>query len=535
MVSGAERVTRVLAWLAIAGIAAAILIMIGASLVRSSWMLPPMDMPAAGPPWGLQTVHVPAAMVTLALWLSAILGGGSVAAGLLAVQRGARPSLRLLFAVAVVAVAALVVLPPVGSTDALDYATYGRIMALGHSPYVMTPYHLRVTQNAFARSVPAKWENQVSVYGPLATTEQFLAAKLGGASPARIVFWLKLWNAIAFGIVAVVADRLLRSNPAMRMRAHLLWTVNPLLLWSLLAAGHLDLLAAAAGLLGLMTLGEQPGTARADRYGTALAGQSAIPLTRQPWPQLLRPGLVRVLAAGALLGVAADIKINYVLFGLGAAWVLRRSPAALAAAAGGALAVVVPTYAWFGLPAVRALFSRRDADNFYELFFYPHQVWRPQIAVMAAVLVVGVAGLLLRRMPPGTAGRTAIRPALALSVAWLFFWPYQLPWYETMSICLLVLYPATQLDWLVLARLTASTTANMPGNAWFPRASQLAVINRDNMVVMAPMVLLAAGGCVVALCWSRRWKPSQPGVPPPPRADGGPFEPLQSTTAGGVP
>ena len=95
------------------------------------------------------------------------------------------------------------------------------------------------------------------------------------------------------------------------LRAHLLWTVNPLLLWDLVAAGHLDVLAVMAGLLGLLVLGTQHDAAR--------------------------PGLGRVAAAGALLGIAADIKINYVLFGLGAAWALRRSWPALALAGGAAL------------------------------------------------------------------------------------------------------------------------------------------------------------------------------------------------------
>jgi hypothetical protein len=31
--------------------------------------------------------------------------------------------------------------------------------------------------------------------------------------------------------VAYGLDRMLRSDPARRVRAHLLWTVNPLLLW----------------------------------------------------------------------------------------------------------------------------------------------------------------------------------------------------------------------------------------------------------------------------------------------------------------
>ena len=48
---------------------------------------------------------------------------------------------------------------------------------------------------------------------------------------------------------------MLRAHPARRLRAHLLWTLNPLLIWGLVAAGHLDVLAAAAGLLGLLALG----------------------------------------------------------------------------------------------------------------------------------------------------------------------------------------------------------------------------------------------------------------------------------------
>ena len=65
-----------------------------------------------------------------------------------------------------------------------------------------------------------------------------------------------------------------------------------------------------------------------------------------PWPgwglTTTTPGdqlaLLRVLAAGALIGAAADVKINYALFGLGLIWVLRRSFTALATAAVNALA-----------------------------------------------------------------------------------------------------------------------------------------------------------------------------------------------------
>jgi hypothetical protein len=484
----AARRARLLTGLAAAGIGGAVLIMIAASAVRDSWMYPPVVLPTWGPPWDLPSVHVPVPVVTIALWIAVIAGLGGVIAGLAAVRLGARPSIRGVLTVAALAVVVLTVLPPAGSTDAFDYAAYGRILALGHSPYVLTPYQLRLAHNAFARSVPVTWQHFVSVYGPLATLEQFLAAKLGGVSAARIAFWLKLWSSLAFGVVAFVADRLLRHDPARRLRAHLLWTINPLLLWVIVAAGHLDVLAAAAGLLGLVALGQ---------HGTA------------------RPSLPRLIAAGALIGVAADIKANYVLFGLGAAWVLRRSPAALATAAIAALAVLVPSYAWFGLPAVHALAARRDglsADSFYHAFLIPSL--RPHLALIAASGVVAVAVLTLRRLPDGIPGRPAVRAALALSVAWLFFWPYQFPWYDTMIICLLVLYPASRLDWLVLARVAAAMIPNIPGNPGAPLGPFVGFVHYLSVAVVTPLLLLGAAAGLVTLCLTGNWKLREPGPPP---------------------
>jgi hypothetical protein len=484
------RGTRVLRWLTARCIGSSILIMIFASLVRSDWMYPPVVMPSVGPPWVVQSIQVSPGVAVTLLWVATILGAAGVVAGLVAVQRGARFSLRALLITAAVAVAALTVLLPAGSTDAFDYASYGRIVALGHSPYLWTPYDLEQMHNIFSESVPVTWEKSVSVYGPLATVVNFLAAKLGGISAARIVFWLKLWDSIAFGIVAFVMDRLLRRDPARRLRAHLLWTINPLLLWDLVAAGHVEVLAAGLGMLGIVALGEQSAASR--------------------------PSTLRVLAAGAFIGAAAEIKINYGLFGLALAWALRRSPLALARAAVAGLAVFLPGYLWFGPPAVKALTDRRNiasADNFYR-FFILDGTWRSRhLAEVAAVLVVAVAILVLRRLPEGAPTRPALRPAIALSAAWLFIWPYQLPWYEAMIICLLVFYPASRLDWLVLAIVTAGTLPNIPGNPGAP-SGLVSSVHRFLIIDFAPLVLLAAAIGLVALCVSRRWRLHQPGEPP---------------------
>ncbi len=480
---------RVLTWMATVGIGSSILIMIALSLLRDGWQRPPIVLPAFGPPWDLPTTHVSLGTASVALWIAVAAGTGGVIAGLAAISHGARPSPRWLLIIAGIVVAVLTVLPPTGSTDAFDYAAYGRIVVLGHSPYLMTPYHLRRVHDALARSVPVSWQHMVSVYGPLATVEQFLAAKLGGVSAARITFWLKLWNSVAFAVVALVADRLLRAEPGRRLRAHLLWTLNPLLLWDVVAAGHLDVLAAAAGLLGLLVLRWQP--------------------EDQP------PPLSRALASGALIGVAADIKANYALFGLGVIWALRRRPASLAVAAGAALAVAVPGYAWFGMAAVRAVASRRNqasAGSFYDVLTVPQSY----LALIAAALVIAVALLALRRMPAGIPGLPAIRPALAVSAAWLLLWPYQYPWYATMIICLLIFYPASRLDWLALAPVAVGTITAPLGVAEAQLGHAADLIHDFSVNVLSPLVLLAAAAGLVALCLSGRWNPAEPDPGPNP-------------------
>lgn len=476
--------TRWLGWFAVAGIGSSLGVTVATSLGRATWTGPPIPMPRTGPPFELSNWHLTLASATTALWLSALAGGLGLAAALITVRRGARPPLRVVLVAAAVIVAVLTVLPPVGSTDSMDYMAFGRMVVLGHSPYVMVPWDLRHLYDAVGRSIPWEWGRDPSTYGPAATVEQYVAARLGGTSVPRILFWLKLGNALAFGVVAVVADRLLRSDPAARLRAHLLWTINPLLIWQLIAAAHLDVLAAAAGLLGLLVA----------------AG----------WPAMPAPGterLGRVLAGGVLIGIAADIKITFVMFGLGLAWAFRRSPAACAVAAVGMLGVVLPSYAWFGPPAIKAVANRGNkttADTFYQLFGGRHGVVMEHAGVIAVAVGACVAIVVLSRLPIRPAAQPAIFVALGLSTAWLFSFQYQLPSYEAMIICLLILTPACWLDWLVVARLTAATIALMPGGTLPPPTQLLARMSLDILTLAAPIVLLCALAGLVVLCLAHR-------------------------------
>jgi hypothetical protein len=483
-------------WLAAIVIGASLATIVAVSLARESWMGPPLTMPRVGPPFQMSSWHLSLNSVAIALWLSAIAGGLGLTAGLVAIRQGARPPVRLLLITAAIVILVLTVLPPVGSTDSLDYMAFGRMVVLGHSPYVMVPWDLSHIHDAVGKSIPWEWGHNTTPYGPAATVEEFIAAKLGGTSAARIVFWLKLANAVAFGLVAYTADWLLRSEPAARLRAHLLWTVNPLLIWQLMAAAHLDVLATAAGMLGLILAGGWP-TAPVAGY----------------------PRLGRVLAGGVLIGLAADVKITFILFGLGLAWALRRSLASCAAAAFGMLAVLLPTYAWFGPPAIVSVQGREDrttADNFYQLFSHAkHSFLMRHVGLVAAVIVVGLAIVTLSRLPGRTTAQPAIFAALALSTAWLFVWQYQLPSYEAMVICLLILVPACWLDWLVIIRLTAATIALMPGNPTPLRSHLLAKISFDAITLAVPIVLLTVVAALILGCLLQQRRQRPPRVGPP--------------------
>jgi Glycosyltransferase family 87 len=485
--------TRVLAWSAALAIAVAVLVMIAVSAAGPSAGVAAMPHPAAGPPWWLD-LRWPAGRVTVALWGAAIIGCAGVLAGLAAVERGARPPIRLLLAGALVAVAAFAVLPPAGSTDEISYAIDGRIAATGHSPYVMLPAQLRATGDPIGRLAPPTWLNTPSVYGPLATAEEWAAAELGGTSAARITFWLKLWNVLAFGAVALALDRVLRRHPARRARAHLLWSVNPLTLWAMVAGGHIDGVATAFGLVGLLVLRASP-----------------------PGEQL---SSARAFAAGLLVGAATACKITFGVFGVAVLWSCRRSPAALAGAVTGFLAALVPGYAIVGWPAVRALETRTQGatwDNFYQFFYRPFgyatsQTSAPAAMIAAATVLVAVLAVLAWRRLPGPAGFAdlpAVQPALALSLAWLLAWPFQRPWYDVMAICLLALYPASRLDKVILVRLLAGTTVYILARDQTLSPHWVNTLFADNVSYLAPAVRLAA---VVALIWmclsgSWRWRP----------------------------
>jgi hypothetical protein len=430
----------------------------------------------AAPGW--PPLRLPDAVVMGMTWAAVALGGAGVLVGLAAVRRGWRPRASWLLAAGAAAVAAFVVTLPLGSNDLLYYAVYGRISALGHNPYLLTPAWLQAAGDPVARSLPAGWLHVPSVYGPLATLTEKAAALLAGPSMARTVFWLKVWDGLAFIAIAVALDRALRHDGAARVRAHLLWTVNPLMLLAAVAGGHVDVLAAAAGLAGLLAY------RRTDRpHRNVAAG----------------------LAAGAAVGAAATVKAPFLLYGVALAAVAYRGAGArpmsqrllaVAALAAGVAIVLVPCYVMAGSAAIADL-AHKAAWPVAVAGPWAHLAGTLQLLALAASALLAVA--LLRGLPRGAGAVPLAKVALALSLGWLVASPQQRPWFDAMIFPLLALMPASRLDLLVMLRAGIAALGELPGAvavarltpAWLGTVSRVASDDGRPACLAAVALILA--------------------------------------------
>jgi hypothetical protein len=469
--------------------AVSVLLMAAVGLSGPSAAVPKLGRRGALPPW-YWPVHPTPFTVTAALWIAVIVGTVAVPVGLSALRAGWRPDPVRLVAAGGLAAAVLAVTPPVGSTDMMDYATYGRIAALGHNPHVMTPYELRRTGDPVARLSSKAWRHTPSVYGPVATATEWAASRLGGASAARTVWWLKLGNALAFLLVALALDRLAGPDQRRRVRAHLLWTLNPLMLWAVIAGGHIDGVAAALALAGWWAL--RPGGRR-----PLLAG----------------------VAGGLLLGGAAAVKAPFALLAAGPAWSARRSPLRLAAMALGVLLAVVPGYLLIGVQTGRSLIHRGEALS-------PLGLWRlaadpggmrPPAWLLTwgtLLIIVVLTAVYARALPAEGPERQGVRVALALCLAWVITTPVYHPWYEVMIFPLLALLPASRADLLLVVRAGVGALGCIPGVAQTVRVPWLSVAVLDAVVHYAvPFTLLLLFVVLTVTAGLRIWV--RPSTEPP--------------------
>src|SRR5580693_6582288 len=167
------------------GVAGVAFVGLCATAPRPSVATPPVLLPLTSLARDLGAPHLPDILANLIMYASIGLSCLGLAMMLWANSRGWSPNPRRVFWTAVGAIAVLVNITPVGSSDAASYAAYGRIAALGHNPYTFLPSQLpggagANPTNPYTTLVSPYWRGTPSVYGPVATWTQQLAAEIGG-------------------------------------------------------------------------------------------------------------------------------------------------------------------------------------------------------------------------------------------------------------------------------------------------------------------------------------------------------------------
>jgi hypothetical protein len=459
-------------------IGASIALMVARGIMGPSAPLSAFPAAPPLPPWFFHLQFSPE-LSPVVSWLAVVVGAAGLGAAMTAVRRGWRPNPRHLILGSVLAVIALTVIPPVASGDPLMYAAFGRIAVLGHSPYATRPYQLLPLRDP-VRTPVADYPEAPSRYGPLATLSEAAAAELAGDSTARTLFWLKVWNALAFLALVLALDRLVRSDAARRVRVHLMWSMNPLMLFLLMADGHNDVLAASLGAIALLALRKMDSR--------------------------------RALLAGGLVVLAIAVKASYAGYGVAMAWAARRSPRGLSCLALGAAAVIVPSYLLVGRTAISATTFGLMSGAPPNLLWHDAAGvigWQDQVArvnALGLIVCAALAAILLWRMPPGPRDVPAVRVALGLALALLIAGPYQQGWYDAMIFPLLAVTAASRLDWIAIAHTTVLAFASVP--FYVPRAHPLwtATAERISADVFVAVGLAAVAAALLWLCATGNWR-----------------------------
>lgn len=451
------------------------------------------------PPYGWGIDPGPMA-VTLLLMAAIAIGMAGLLVGLRAVERGWRPDVRRLTRVGAVATVMMILVGPMGSTDVLIYAGYGRLAATGRSPYVDTVRELINAHDPIGLANGGiRWVDTTSVYGPITTWLQTLASWIGGESAHTTVFVMTALGAVAYLITGTLLRRLAGDDQLRQTRVALLWTINPVLLFIAVNSGH------------------------ADTWGIAFAVAALAALAKRRW-----------ILTGVLVAAACAVKITFGIYVLALVIVLRRLPRRLATVIVSGLVTGAVCYLIVGPEAIASTLLAGTKYASASPWRWPLYPLSDLIGLAPGVRVIVIVGWLsmlvfgwffYRLMVPRDGTDPAAHPVptrfeeggdpltamvpviIALGIGWVLTSAYTLPWYDVLAWAPLTLLAAPArtglVDRVLAIRTSASVIGYLPGAAYFfPPAVQLLTDVARN--VMAPAVSWALMILVVAVAVRRR-------------------------------
>jgi hypothetical protein len=388
---------------------------------------------------------------------------------------------------------------PMTSADVLMYAAYGRLQVIGENPYDITPAMIfRQAYDPVLVWTERPWQDTPSVYGPVASASQWLAATLGGENMHDVVFWLQMLALVPFLIIGLLALLLTRRDPQRATRAVLFTVLNPLLIWAVLAGAHNEALTLLFAVVALLFLRKSP------------------------------------FLAGIGIGLAGTVKVSLVFYGIAMAWAYRRDWRKLLQLFAGAAIPLILAYGFWVPEALLA--AQRNTGyisggswappvfNLLTLIFgEPNAHWF--ITHVGWVALPVVAWMLSRVLgwdaAPAAFGNARVRgpeqestvidgrgdpltitcrTAAILTAAWLLTSPYTLSWYDLITWVPLGLLAASKLDLVLMWRGTWLSLAYVTGRSFAFSDSMLATTFaiRD---VLCPAVQILATAAIVYWWW----------------------------------
>lgn len=426
---------------------------------------------------------------TLAMWLGLALAAAAVVLWWLALRQGWEPRIRRVLGWGCAAAVTLVVMPPLGSSDVLSYGAYGRMMVVGLDPYTHTVNDLIARGDPIGLSYQGAWQDVAAVYGPVALAVQGSASWLTGSSMRWFVIVMQLVSLAAFLATAWLLLRA-TTDDAGKRRVALLWVANPLVLYLVVNAAHIDVVAVMFGIAALTVVQRSP------------------------------------VAAGVLAALAVGTKVSFAVYALALVWALRRDRVALVKLVVAGLVMGCALFVPF-LPQMIA--PLRAASQYVareSVWHFVQDALSVPLGSSASVAVVsaaawGLMAVLVWRLSVAVPHRhtsaphrdEAIRLAALLGTAWLLSGTYVLPWYDVIAWAPLLLLPASGVDLLVLARTAAVSIGYAPGLQMQP-PGWLGDLTAPPRSVLAPLMSTALVVLALARPDRLRRQP-QAGAQPP--------------------
>ena len=436
--------------------------------------LPNAASPNLGPrgwaPGTLLSLSLSPAVVTATMWTAYTLG--AVAIVLAVTGRGGRELPRPV--VGGLAIAAALT-APFGSGDHLSYAAYGRILALGDNPWVVSPTTWRGGTDPVVSRVEAPWTEEPSVYGPFATLLQGLTSHLGGDNLRQTVW---VWQLIVIASWLAVRWALRSMLPGHEVRIDAVWTANPLVFAVGVLGAHIDVLATALAVAAVWAVHRYAGLRGAALAGTlaALAVSSKFTYAVVALALILAFSHRRVARTGTMLASAAVVT--------------------------GALHLWAGPHVYDQLERSARAVALSSPWRWYLVLAEGGVTVRKTISVLAALTAIALAVCLFRLVRPhltlpslaaaegdGAEASRALTWVVVLAGGYALAAAYTLPWYDVIIWAGLPAVAVTAVDLALLARLWIMSVAYVPGRVlgMTPGVEDLTMMVRTQV---APAVLL---------------------------------------------